>query len=137
MMEENLRKFHGCQGKPSVLQCHNVLRTTTQEQTAQKLLYRRARIWIKGESHSAITTPRTLSNTWWPLHLVIFISSAYEGRCSDKYVTSDSGFLEYLCPGDEVNADCDLLHERKVTIPAFTKRHTSVRGRHHMYKMDS
>uniref|UniRef100_A0A4W5QSH6 40S ribosomal protein S26 n=1 Tax=Hucho hucho TaxID=62062 RepID=A0A4W5QSH6_9TELE len=58
----------------------------------------------------------------------MLISSAYGGRCSNKYITLDSRFLEYLCPDDEVMADRgftirDLLHERKVklTIPAFSK----------------
>ncbi|XP_071392573.1 uncharacterized protein [Centroberyx affinis] len=64
-----------------------------------------------------------------PCGLIMFISPAYGGRSSDKFITSDSGFLEYLRPGDEVLADRgftirDLLCERKVklTIPAFTKR---------------
>ena len=48
------------------------------------------------------------------------------GRCSDKFITQNSGFLEYLRPGDDVMADRgftirDLLYERKVNlaIPAF------------------
>jgi hypothetical protein len=49
----------------------------------------------------------------------MFISSAYGSRCSEKIYISDSGFLEYLCPGDEVMADRGLtinglLQERKV-----------------------
>jgi hypothetical protein len=45
----------------------------------------------------------------------VFISSAHGGI----YIASVSGFLEYLCPGDEVMADPgfavhDLLQERKV-----------------------
>uniref|UniRef100_A0A9J7X5L4 THAP-type domain-containing protein n=1 Tax=Cyprinus carpio carpio TaxID=630221 RepID=A0A9J7X5L4_CYPCA len=64
-----------------------------------------------------------------PCGLIMFISPAYGGRCSDKFITANSGFLEYLRPGDEVMADrgftiTDLLYERKVKliIPAFTKR---------------
>ncbi len=59
----------------------------------------------------------------------MFISPVYGGRCSDKFITAYSGFLEYLHPGDEVMADrcctiTNLLYERKVklVIPAFTKR---------------
>ena len=33
---------------------------------------------------------------------IMFISRSYGGRSSDKYITSDSGFLNYLRPGDEV-----------------------------------
>ncbi|XP_061111886.1 uncharacterized protein LOC133137570 [Conger conger] len=64
-----------------------------------------------------------------PNGLIMFISDAYVGRSSDKYITMDSGFLDYLRVGDEVMADQgftirDLLHERKVrlNIPAFTHK---------------
>ena len=64
-----------------------------------------------------------------PNGLIMFISDAYAGRSSDKFITMDSGFLDYLRAGDEVMADRgftirDLLNERKVSlnIPAFTNR---------------
>ncbi|XP_039528263.1 uncharacterized protein LOC120479648 [Pimephales promelas] len=64
-----------------------------------------------------------------PNGLIMFISDAYAGRSSDKFITMDSGFLDYLRAGDEVMADRgftirDLLDERKVSlnIPAFTYR---------------
>lgn len=64
-----------------------------------------------------------------PCGLIMFISPAYGGRCSDKFITANSGFLEYLRPGDEVMADRgfiiqDLLLERRVklVLPAFTKK---------------
>uniref|UniRef100_A0A673ZJ57 THAP-type domain-containing protein n=1 Tax=Salmo trutta TaxID=8032 RepID=A0A673ZJ57_SALTR len=61
-----------------------------------------------------------------PCELVILISPAYGGRCSDKFITQNSGFLEYLRPGDDVMEDTirDLLYERKVNlaIPAFTQK---------------
>ncbi|XP_076142598.1 uncharacterized protein LOC143124778 [Alosa pseudoharengus] len=64
-----------------------------------------------------------------PNGLIMFISDAYAGRSSDKFITMDSGFLDYLRAGDEVMADRgftirDLLDERRVSlnIPAFTYR---------------
>ncbi|XDV25477.1 hypothetical protein PO909_029393 [Leuciscus waleckii] len=64
-----------------------------------------------------------------PCGLVMFISPAYGGRCSDKFITQESGFLEYLRPGEEVMADRgftirDLLFERRVNLvlPAFTHK---------------
>ncbi|XP_026113187.1 uncharacterized protein LOC113091771 [Carassius auratus] len=64
-----------------------------------------------------------------PCGLVMFISAAYGGRCSDKFITCDSGILEYPHPGDEVMVDRgflirDLLFERKVNmiIPHFANK---------------
>ena len=64
-----------------------------------------------------------------PCGLVMFISAAYGGRCSDKFITCDSGILDYLRPGDEVMVDHgfmirDLLFDRKVNlvIPYFTTK---------------
>ncbi|XP_052447117.1 uncharacterized protein LOC127988404 [Carassius gibelio] len=64
-----------------------------------------------------------------PHGLIMFISEAYAGKSSDKFITMNSGFLEALRPGDEVMADRgftirDVLHERKVklNIPAFTHK---------------
>ncbi|XP_016417374.1 uncharacterized protein LOC107747409 isoform X2 [Sinocyclocheilus rhinocerous] len=64
-----------------------------------------------------------------PSGLVMFISEAYSGKCSDRYIVQNSGFLDCLRPGDEVMADRgftirDLLEERKVNLvmPAFTRK---------------
>ncbi|XP_059921978.1 uncharacterized protein LOC132468265 [Gadus macrocephalus] len=57
--------------------------------------------------------------------LIMFISPQYGGRCSDKFITTNSGFLEYLRPGDEVMADRGVaIQERqvKLVLPAFTRR---------------
>lgn len=60
-----------------------------------------------------------------PCGLIRFVSVAYGGRCSDKFITMDSEISDY----DEVMADRgftikDLLFERKVRLvmPSFTKR---------------
>lgn len=64
-----------------------------------------------------------------PSGLIMFISDAYGGKCSDRYITLNSGFLDYLQAGDEVMGDRgftvrDLMEERKVNliIPAFTRK---------------
>ncbi len=49
----------------------------------------------------------------------MFVSAVYGGQCNDKFITMDSGILDYLMPGNEVTADRgftvkDLLFERKV-----------------------
>ena len=64
-----------------------------------------------------------------PSGLIMFISDAFGGKCSDRFITQNSGFLQYLRAGDEVMADRgftihDLLEERKVrlVLPAFTRK---------------
>ena len=58
----------------------------------------------------------------------MFISKAFGGRASDKFIVEKSGFMNYLLPGDEIMADHgftidDLLFPLRVklNIPAFTK----------------
>ncbi|KAL6478140.1 hypothetical protein MHYP_G00139750 [Metynnis hypsauchen] len=85
----------------------------------------------RGESYSHYYGQNTIKYlvAIAPCGLVMLISPAYGGRCSDKFIAASSGFLEYLRPGDEVMTDRgfviqDLLYERKVKLmlPAFTKR---------------
>uniref|UniRef100_A0A8C6UA01 Uncharacterized protein n=1 Tax=Neogobius melanostomus TaxID=47308 RepID=A0A8C6UA01_9GOBI len=64
-----------------------------------------------------------------PSGVIMFISDAYGGKCSDRYITQNSGFLDYLRAGDEVMGDRgftvrDLLEEHRVNliIPAFTRK---------------
>lgn len=59
---------------------------------------------------------------------ICFISSGFGGRCSDKKIVTESGFLDILEPGDIVLADkgfdiSDLIESRGATlnIPAYLK----------------
>ena len=40
-----------------------------------------------------------------PSGMVMFISEAFGGKCSDRYITQNSGFLDCLRPGDLVMGD--------------------------------
>ena len=73
-----------------------------------------------------------------PCGLIMFIPPAYGGRCSDKFITANSGFLEYLRLGDEVMADQDLLFERQAHPASFhQKRPSLVRRRRHQHEAHS
>ena len=57
-----------------------------------------------------------------------FVSDAWGGRASDKYITENSGILKKLLPGDIILADrgFDIAEsvgtmQAKLHIPAFTK----------------
>lgn len=82
----------------------------------------------RGESYSTYkfhNTVKYLVGTA-PGGYIMFISSAYGGRASDKFIVQDSGILNYILPGDQVMADRgvtieDMLFRRhaKLNIPAF------------------
>ena len=40
-----------------------------------------------------------------PCGMIIFLSEGYGGRCSDKFITEDSGFLSHLKQGDLILCD--------------------------------
>ena len=68
-----------------------------------------------------------------PSGMVMFISEAFGGKCSDRYITQNSGFLDCLRPGDLVMGDRgftirDLVEERRVrlVIPAFTRKQSQL-----------
>ena len=63
-----------------------------------------------------------------PQGVVSFISDAWGGRTSDKYLTEHCGFLKKLLPGDVVLADRGFdvsesigMCQAKLHLPAFTK----------------
>ena len=63
-----------------------------------------------------------------PQGTISFVSKAWGGRTSDKFLTENCGIMEKLLPGDLVMADrCFTIHESLVckqaelAIPAFTR----------------
>ena len=63
-----------------------------------------------------------------PQGVVSYISKAWNGRASDKYITENCGILLKLMPGDVVLADRGFdisdsvgIRQAKLSLPAFTK----------------
>ncbi|XP_062559097.1 uncharacterized protein LOC134223887 [Armigeres subalbatus] len=63
-----------------------------------------------------------------PSGCVIFVSRGYGGRTSDKYISTDCGFLNHVSEGDVIMADRGFLIEEEIkkknarlNIPAFKK----------------
>ena len=68
-----------------------------------------------------------------PQGVVSFISDAWGGRVSDKYLTEHCGMLNYVLPGDIVLADRGFdisdsvgMQQAHLHIPAFTKGKTQL-----------
>lgn len=137
LMEENMRCYIPWLPRETIQetmpQCfkEHFPKTTCVIDCSETPLQKPRNLDSRGESYSHYYGQNTIKYlvSIAPCGLIMFISAAYGGRCSDKFITLNSGFLEYLHPGDEVMADRgftieDLLYERKVklTIPAFTKR---------------
>lgn len=72
-----------------------------------------------------------------PQGFIMFVSCAYGGRSSDKFVSTDSGFLDKLKAGDVVMADRGFLILKDITdrgasmhMPSFTT------GKKQLHPMD-
>ncbi len=136
-MEEHMRVYIPWLPRETIRstmpQCfkENFLNTTCIIDCSETTLQKAHNLDSRGESYSHYYSSNTLKYlvAIAPCGLIMFISPAYGGRCSDKFITQESGFLDYLQPGDEVMADRgftirDLLFERKVNLimPAFTHK---------------
>ena len=81
-------------------------------------LENQAMLWSEYKHHCTIT----------PNGVINYVSDSYGGRCTDKYIVKDNGFLDRLRPGDYLMADrgfkiADLLAFRQcsLTIPPSAK----------------
>ena len=87
-------------------------------------LLARAQTYSHYKSHNTVKVLIGIT----PQGSVCFVSKAWGGRTSDKYLTEHCGMLKHLRPGDLVMADRGFtieenlsLYQAKLAIPAFTK----------------
>ena len=87
-------------------------------------LIARAMTWSNYKHHNSVKFLIGVT----PQGVISFISKAWGGRVSDKYLTENSGFLRKLLPGDIVLADRGFdiadsvgFYQARLHIPAFTR----------------
>ncbi|EEC19268.1 conserved hypothetical protein [Ixodes scapularis] len=105
-------------------------KTTCIVDCTEVFLQRPTKLMARAQTYSAYKGHNTIKflTVIAPNGLLMFVSKAYGGRASDKFITADSGVQDYFFPGDEIMADRGFSLDRdlevlgvKLNVPAFTK----------------
>ncbi|CAC5390155.1 unnamed protein product [Mytilus coruscus] len=116
----------------------NYPRTTCIIDCAETFIQRPTILRSRGETYSNYKSYNTAKYlvVISPHGQIMFISKAFGGRASDKFIVEKSGFMNYLLPEEEIMADRgftidDLLFPLRVklSIPAFTKNKPQLSAR--------
>lgn len=109
---------NGYDSTTCILDCTEVML-----QRAKKLMAR-AQTYSSYKAHNTVKFLVAIA----PNGYIMFVSKAYGGRASDKFITRDSSVGDYLVPGDEIMADRGFILDDelqvqgiKLNTPALTK----------------
>lgn len=87
-------------------------------------LYARAQTFSSYKNHNTVKVLIGIT----PQGSISFVSKAWGGRTSDKFLTENCGILKNILPGDLVLADRGftiqeslMFHQAELAIPAFTR----------------
>jgi hypothetical protein len=96
----------------------NYPRTTGIIDCAETFIQRPTNLRSRGETYSNYKSHNTVKYLGgiFPHGQIMFISKAFGGRASDKFIVEKSGFMNYLLLGDEIMAD--RRSDRKFTRAA-------------------
>ncbi|XP_064462130.1 uncharacterized protein LOC135372453 [Ornithodoros turicata] len=103
-------------------------------------MQRPKRLYARGQSYSHYKGCNTVKFlvAVAPSGFIMFVSNAYGGRASDKFIVEDSGFADYLSENQEVMADrgfglSNTMKEKgiRLNVPAFSK------GRHQFPEVEA
>lgn len=105
-------------------------KTTCIVDCTEVFLQRPKKLMARAQTYSAYKGHNTVKflTVIDPNGLLMFVSKAYGGRASDKFITCDSGVHDFFFPGDEIMADRGFSLDRdlevlgvKLNMPAFTR----------------
>ena len=81
-----------------------------------KSLLAQASTWSDYKQHNTFKFLVGIS----PSGFITFLSDCYGGRCSDSFITKDSGFYDLLERDDEVMADCGFQIQEELLLKFCT-----------------
>ena len=102
----------------AIIDCFEIFTETPPDKLSQALL------WSSYKHHDTAKLFVVIT----PQGSISYISEAWGGRTSDKYIVENSGFLDHILPGDVILADRGFLIKESLDLlranlqmPAFTK----------------
>ena len=88
-------------------------------------LYAKAQTFSSYKNHNTVKVLIAIT----PQGTISFVSKAWGGRTSDKFLTENCGILKNIVPGDLVLTDGGFNHTRKYYVPSGPTGYSSIHKR--------